>query len=155
MLEVFILLGLSAVAACVALWHAQPGTTLAAKPLRIAQAVVWGHGPVFAGFLLAVIADGSVYTGATVATGGVLYGAAFTAMSYNDKFNEWPKRLVQLSLGVPLTMLAANGLHTATNGRIALVLLHVGLYHYVVADEALERTHDRPRASARPPPSVT
>lgn len=149
MLEVFILLGLSGVAACVALWHAEQETTLAAKSLRIAQAVVWGHGPVFAGFLLAVIADGSVYTGATVAAGGVLYGAGVTAMSYNDKFNEWPKRLVQLSLGVPLAMLAGNGLHTVTNGRAALVLLHTGLYHYVVADEALERTHDRPRASTR------
>lgn len=143
MLEVFILLGLSAVAACVALRHAKPGTTIVAKPLRIAQTLIWGHGPAFAGFLLAAVTDGSVYTGATVATGGVLYGVGFTAMSYNDKFNEWPKRLVMLSLGVPLIMLASNKLHTSSQGRVALVLLHAALYHYVVADEALEKTYDR------------
>lgn len=56
---------------------------------------------------------------------------------------------MQLSLGVPLIMLAANGLHASIDGRVALVLLHTGMYHYVVADEALEKTYDRPPPSAR------
>lgn len=137
MLEVIVLISLFSAAAVAATWHARPGTRIRTSPVRMLQTLVFGHAPAFVGFFLSGLSEG--LTPAVVAcVGAGVYAAGYGLLSHSDAFKRWPYYMVLASLGVSIVLFFVVGVQSTPSGKAGIVLVHAALFHFLIADVALE-----------------
>lgn len=95
------------------------------------EITAFGHAPALAGLIVATETVHTVEVGVTAIIAGVFYSLGFAGASYKT-ISKWPFYLITGSLVGALVALGFLGLHETQSGRVALLLVHLGLYHHVV-----------------------
>jgi len=126
MIEALVIISLAAAAVLIGTFHSGRGTTWSNLEMT-----AFAHAPAFSGLLVASETKPTIEVAVVAVTAGIVYTLGVSGASYRT-IAKWPFYLINSSLAGALIAFGFLGLHQTLTGRVALLLVHLGLYHHTV-----------------------